>query len=202
MRLSVFCLVAAWLIALPSFAQDVVGRTVIDGRAVTLFDNKSWKFDAAAAVGCRPVTTNFSFCGSPDVWTSLSAIDPGLTAQFQYDDRNYALFVHEKLGRADGMSEELLRKAIIGNAANGSGARVEDIVVLGTGTSLIDGHEASQITYLVNFNGLDLVFRNSFIIADDFSLQAATYSFGKSSDAAFQSLHETYLGLIKLDGLE
>lgn len=196
--LAVLTLFATSILA-PAQAQESVGKTQVDGHTVTLFANQTWRYDANSASGdCTQVTIDFSFCGDPKFWQYTQPVETDIVAQYRIDDRSYALFVHEGLGANDGMSLEFMKKAVIVNAAAAASVNPNEIIVLEARQVEIDGQAAEKQTYILSLDGLTLVFSNSILVTDNYSLQAITYVIGKNDTEQGAQLHTDFLAQIDL----
>jgi hypothetical protein len=88
-RLALLALVGC--LSVPGFAvaQTAVGKAVVGGKTVTLFDDGTWKFADAATAGmlanCEDVTPTVQFCGAPLGWSGTTPPSPEISAACRID---------------------------------------------------------------------------------------------------------------------
>ena len=138
-RLSVL-LGLALTMASPTLAQTVVGRAVVEGRTVTLFDDNSWTFDteAVADTSCQQVDPNVLFCDA-GAWRPLPK-QQEFDALYSWEGEYYGGLIIEKFGRDQGLNIDLLRTAAITNAAGATGTTPEMIPVIDTFEESTEAH--------------------------------------------------------------
>ncbi len=171
--LAVFACIAASGLA---SAQSAVGRALVDGKVVTLFDNGTWKHAGAAATvdnGCVDITPEVQFCNATLGWATTTAASPEINAAFRIDDRHYAQFLIEKLGSDDGLTADFMRKAVIMNAQDVTGSEPEVIDIVPVSLGALNG---DTVVYRVTFDGIDIVFSNSLFTTPKRTFQIMTYA--------------------------
>jgi hypothetical protein len=193
-------LVAALAVPGLATAQSVIGSSVIDGRRISIFDDGTWAFVDSADGDCRPLTEVLAFCGEANGWTATRPPSPEILAQYRYDDRNYSQFVYEALGTDDGMNLGFMRDAVLDNAAAATGGLASDIPVLDVFDTKIGDAPAETMVYLVELNGLKLVFANTIAVTSRHTLQAMTFSVDDTFSDAHRRLHDAFLGDVRFDG--
>lgn len=195
---------AICIVVLSSFAgtgvaaQSVVGRGVVAGRNVELFQDGTWRYEQASVGTCRNVSRDVRFCGSDEIWIPLPQVNKELDALYRFDDQRAGFFVYESTGSIAGMSMEVMHKTIIAGAANAGGILPEDVVILDEASSVIDGKETHKLVYTVDISGLGFAYSNSVLIAEGFTLQAVTYTVGREDNAELQKFHASFLNLIEI----
>ncbi len=173
-------------------AQAVVGRAVVDGQIVVLFDDQTWGYEGESAGGCDQFHAALSFCDPDNIWRTSAKPTPDIIAAYRYDDRHYGQFIIENLGRADGFTNEAMRQVVITGAAAASGIPETEIAILDIIDTKISGYQGETIVYEFNISGLNVVFANTLIVEDKFIIQAMTYSIGSGYSDKHQEL-QTYL---------
>ena len=105
------CILSFLIIILPCIvsAQSKVGTAVVDGSIVDLFSDKTWRFRDEEPRECEQIKLGVSFCDESAIWKRLDNEGPEISAMYNYDDRNYAMFIIEAMGSDDGLSLELMR---------------------------------------------------------------------------------------------
>jgi hypothetical protein len=174
-----------FFLAWPALAQTVVGRAVVDGRTVTLFDNQSWQFETADEAGCKLLSAKLSFCGDPIKWHNTRVPAPDVIAAYRYNDQQYGQFIVENLGTAQGLTSESVRKIILDIARQASG---QDPVVISITPASLGELSGETVVYTFNISGLETVYANSLFLTENTLLQAMTYAVGTST---YSPTHET-----------
>lgn len=196
--------------ALPSTAQEVVGRALVDGKMVEIMSDRTWRFegeDSAQAVtgstantaDCTAIHARVSFCIDPNVWTPSPPASSEITAAYRHDDRHYGQFVIEDFGSRDGMTAELMRDFVVRGASARTGQAREEIVILGVEESSLDGMQTETVIYLVELDGFNFVFSNTILVQDAFTMQAITFAIGASYTDQHQGLHTELLSNTRLN---
>ncbi|MEL6519878.1 MAG: hypothetical protein AAFQ66_02880, partial [Pseudomonadota bacterium] len=116
-----------------------------------------------------------------------------------HDDRHYAQFIVETIGTNDGMSQEIMRNAVVQNAAAGTGQNPEDIVVVNVSDTEIDGEAGETIVYQFGIDGLQVVFANTVVVMDDLTIQAMTYAIAPSYAETQQNLTSDLISAVKIN---
>lgn len=189
MRLVILTLATA--LALPGFAlaQSAVGKAVVGGKTVTLFDDGTWKYaDAtvpASPSGCQDITPAVQFCGAGLGWASTDPASPEINAAYRIDARHYAQYLIEDLGSDDGLTAEFMRQVVLDNAKIATGNTPEVIDVQPATLGPLTG---DTVVYKIKSNGLDVVFANSVFVEPKRVMQIMTYAIG----GAYTSDHAGY----------
>jgi hypothetical protein len=179
MKLGNLILIA--FLALPgvALAQSSVGKAVVGGKTVTLFDDGTWKYaDAAAALtpgACEDVTPTVQFCAAALGWTSTPPASPEINAAYRIDARHYAQYLIEDLGSDDGLTPEFMRQVVLDNAQMATGNTPEVIDVQPVTLGALTG---DTVVYKAKINGLDVVFANSVFVEPKRVMQIMTYAIG------------------------
>jgi hypothetical protein len=188
------------LIPLSAQAQSIVSRTVIDGRAVELLDDNTWRYASAKSKNCRSIELRVEFCGEHLGWSFVHSGNPELSAELRFDDRNGGIIIIDEIGTADGNSLDYMVGAAIFNAADGSGVTEDQITVFDSEDSVISGYPGHTIVYGANFSGLPFVYSNTITVFDHYSVQTITYTVGTQPDDASRNLHSGFVNAMKIEG--
>ncbi len=182
-------------------AQSVVGTAIIEGREVQLMSNNTWRFAPESQAGgdCRVIDGPVTFCGPAFRWqVAPVAPSPAIDVLFQVDDRNYAMMVIEGLGRADGLTEENLREAVLLNAGAAAGLGRAGVPMRDSFTSTVGDKDYPTISYEVTLQGLRFTYLTTLIVEERSATQLTTYSIGDGSDEARRVLHDEFLSYVQL----
>ncbi len=179
-------------------AQSIVGRAIVDGRTAELLSDKTWRFLDSADIGCNALTTRLSFCGDPSQWVSVNPASGEIAAQYRYNDRNYAQYIIEELGRLDGLNMQGVRNAILSNAASASNRSQNDVPVYDINEVAFQDQNAETLTYGVIVDGTDYVFMNTIVLTDDLILQVISYSVGNEWTDELKTVHAKFLDATKV----
>jgi hypothetical protein len=177
-RLGILALLACLATPGNSLAQAVVGKAVVGGKTVTLFDNGTWKYATAAGeapTGCTEVTATVQFCGGALGWGRTQPSSAEITAAYRIDARHYAQYLIEDLGSDDGVTAEFMRQVVLDNAQMATGNTPE---VIDVKPAALGGLTGDTVIYAVNINGLDVVFANSVFVEPKRVMQIMTYAIG------------------------
>lgn len=168
-------------LALPgaAIAQSAVGKAVVAGKTVTLFDDGTWKYadavDPSAQGACDAVTPSVQFCGTALGWAATPPGSPEINAAYRIDARHYAQYLIEDLGSDDGLTAEFMRQVVLDNAKMATGNTPEVIDVQPVTLGALTG---DTVVYKANINGLDVVFANSVFVEPKRVMQIMTYAIG------------------------
>ena len=168
-------------LALPgaAIAQSAVGKAVVAGKTVTLFDDGTWKYadavDPSAQGTCDAVTPSVQFCGTALGWAATPPGSPEINAAYRIDARHYAQYLIEDLGSDDGLTAEFMRQVVLDNAKMATGNTPEVIDVQPVTLGALTG---DTVVYKANINGLDVVFANSVFVEPKRVMQIMTYAIG------------------------
>lgn len=177
MRLALLALVGCLSVPGYALAQSAVGKAVVGGKTVTLFDDGTWKYaDAATAgtpAGCEDVTRAVQFCGAALGWSSTAPPSPEINAAYRIDARHYAQYLIEELGSDDGLTAEFMRQVVLDNAQMATGVTPEVIDVQSATLGSLTG---DTVVYKAKVSGLDVVFANSIFVQPKRVMQIMTYA--------------------------
>lgn len=191
-----FPVVLGLLMSLPAAAQSVVGRAIVDGRPVTLYDNKTWSFAEDSVPGCATLSPKLSFCGDPDRWAPSTKPSADVTAAYRHDNLHYGQMIIEDLGTDQGLTMRAVRQVILDFAARSSGG--EPPIVISTEPVTVGSLSGETIVYAFNVAGLDTVYANTILLGDDTLLQLITYHIGKDYTDKHADLHAEFLEASKV----
>jgi hypothetical protein len=197
-KLTLLALVTALVAPGSAFAQSAVGKAVVGGKTVTLFDDGTWKFAEAGAsvqTACEDVTPSVQFCGSALGWSTTAPASPEINAAYRIDARHYAQYLIEDLGSDDGLTPDFMRQVVLDNAqmATGNTPEVVDVTSVTLG-----GLTGDTVVYTVKINGLDVVFANSVFVEPKRVMQVMTYAIGKEYTSQHAGYHAEFLANTKL----
>lgn len=196
-KLAVFAAFCLAILAQSAIAQQVIGRSVVEGREIVILDNGKWVYADAVDGDCELLTDQLQFCGVGDGWTPTIPPSADVLATFRFDDRHYGQFIVEALGEDDGLTREVMLDAVVQNAAAATGQRLSDISVIEVYDTPILGRDAVTIVYGLNFNGLDVIYANGISTSPMRTMQVMTYSIGNSFTDKHRALHDTFLAQLK-----
>jgi hypothetical protein len=111
----------------------------------------------------------------------------------------YVGFIIEQLGLVDGVSSEFMMLIAIENLASASGVRAEDIVVFSVEEGMFNDLPSATITYGGALENINVIFRNTIVIDENLTMQAATYTIGAEVTDSFERLHDGFLDAIVLN---
>lgn len=128
MIMALSCLIA---MAMPATANEVVGTSEVDGRAVELLDDKSWRYKipliGRSSGECEIIKSYVEFCNTLG-WDVSEPV--GLaSAVYAVNDRTYVTLIIERLGRADGVTADYMVEAAHWYAAEGFNIQQESLNV-------------------------------------------------------------------------
>ena len=199
MKLTAVALAAFLLIPGLAVAQSTVGKAVVGGKVVTLFDDGTWKYaDAAGGASsetCDDVTPTVQFCASALGWVSSPAASSEINAAYRIDTRTYAQYLIEDIGSDDGLTAEFMRQVVLDNAQMATGNTPEVVDVLPVTLGSLSG---DTVVYTVKINGLDVVFANSVFVEKKRVMQIMTYAIGKEFTPQHAGYQAQFLANTKL----
>lgn len=197
-----FALGGLLLVATPAVAEPV-GSAVVNGQIVILDSNGTWKYkDAKPPVeepSCDKAGT-VDLCITKLGWKA-AAKRGDFVALYSFNGKYYFGIMSEPSGTDNGMSEAILRQAIIENAAQGSGTTANRIPVLATEEQVKGRAEFKSISYAVPSNGgaSPLVFHNVYRVYRDKSVQFVFWGAGKAMSKDFSTAINSAIEQIKFD---
>jgi hypothetical protein len=182
--------------ALPALAQQAVGKALVEGKPVILYSDKTWVFENPAD-GCSFLTPKLTFCGDAKGWTPSRSPSPDVLAAFRLNDLTYAQFIYEDVGRSVGLTPEGVREFLLGIVEAMTGNLP---VVIETVPATVSGKPAETMVYAFEFNGLKVVYANTFVLGQSSLLQAQTYEIGETYSDAHRAVHAEFLTAIEYSG--
>ena len=175
-----------------AFGQAIVGTSSVDGRPVEILSDKTWRFiqkaDATKCSNLLSISDVVQFCNSGN-WKVMPK-QPSINVLLAIDDRHYAAFIAEAIGREDGASNEFMVKTAHGYLAAQMNVPVESLEVLYTRDKKIDGKQGIQTAYAGNIDGLKVTYINSIYVGQNNTLQVVTWGIGKMKPE-LKAHHET-----------
>ena len=179
MKLASLILVACLALPGVALAQSAVGKAIVNGKTVTLFDDGTWKYaDAAPSTtpgACEDVTPTVQFCSAALGWATTPPASPEINAAYRIDARHYAQYLIEDLGSDDGLTADFMRQVVLDNAQIATGNTPEVIDVQPVTLGALTG---DTVIYKARINGLDVVFANSVFVEPKRVMQIMTYAIG------------------------
>lgn len=199
MKLGSLILAACLVLPDAALAQSAVGKAVVGGKTVTLFDDGTWKYAVVAPAltpgACDDVTPTVQFCAAALGWTDTPPASPEINAAYRIDSRHYAQYLIEDLGSDDGLTPEFMRQVVLDNAemATGNTPEVVDVqpVTLGSLTG-------DTVVYKVKLNGVDFVFANSVFVEPKRVMQIMTYAVSSDYSPQHAGFQVDFLANTKL----
>lgn len=199
MKLGSLVLVASLAMPGAAIAQSAVGKAVVGGKTVTLFDDGTWKYaeaaDPSAPGACQDVAPSVQFCGSALGWATTPPGSPEINAAYRIDARHYAQYLIEDLGSDDGLTAEFMRQVVLDNAQMATGITPEVIDVLPVKLGALSG---DTVVYKATINGLDVVFANSVFVEPKRVMQIMTYAIGSEYSSQHADYQAEFLANTKL----
>ena len=186
----------------PALAQDVVGTSTVEGRAVELLSNNTWRFSDLSVVpeNCELIQTPVSFCDTNSRWSRLPfAPSPVINAMYQLDDRTYGMLIVESLGFRDGLTYDNFRNAILSNFAGITGTSVENVPVFAEFDGSVSGQDVESFAYGGLVEGLNFVYLNTTHLTETSASQLVTYVIGPEIPTSHRAMHDEFLRQINLE---
>ena len=174
------CLTA---MAMPATANEVVGTGEVDGRAVELLDDKSWRYKiplvGRSSGECEIIKSYVEFCNTLN-WDVSEPVGPA-SAVYAVNDRTYVMLIIEQLGRADGVTADYMVEAAHWYAAEGFNIQQDSLNVHYTRPTSARGYDYTTTSYSGKMKGLPFTFVNNIYVGDRYTVQAAVYTVGSLS---------------------
>ena len=180
-------------------AQEAVGRSLVDGKSVTLFDNGTWAYEGEQDLRCSKLGSGISFCGSKNSWKKTTSGSTEIAASYRHDDRHYAIVIVEQLGIEDGLTQEFMRGAVVSNAALAANVAEEEIIVVGIETEERFPFATETIVYGTSLEGLGVTYANTIVTQPHKTFQLITYAVGSDYTQEHKVLHRDFLDGIELE---
>ena len=187
------------LAIIPAGAKDQVGSSTVGGRPVTLFSDLTWEYAATpAATNCTDVNGTIQFCGDTTRWQFTPTTSPIIAAQYQYDASQYGEYIFERLGKSNGLTAETMAKIAVQNAAMAAQTNARNVTVIEQTNVVFEGEPATTIVYTLKFQGLPIVFANTIVVRDGYTVQIVTYAIMAEYTQTHRDLHAEFLQSTKL----
>ncbi|MDX8351991.1 hypothetical protein [Cognatiyoonia sp. IB215182] len=186
------------LMATQVAAQEVVGRSVVEGRTVDLLDDGTWVYTEAIEGDCSAITPFLQFCGQTAGWSPTTIPNPDVIAAYRYDDRHYGQVISEELGARDGLTAALMRETVISNAAGVIGVRPQDIPVVDVYRSRAGNAGVETVVYTFTIDGLDVVYANGIYTSPNRTMQLVTFAVGQEFTDRHRALHDAFLSHMRI----
>jgi hypothetical protein len=191
--------VAVALASSPALAQQVVGTSIVEGRAIQIMSDNTWRYSTPAPANCETVQEGVVFCGKARGWVRTRGNSNDAGPVYRRNDRAYGLLLIEKVGADEGMSADTMRKAVLGNAAGAAGLQEKDVTAFGVERSrTVSGFAAETISYAVKMGGIPFVFTNTIIIDKHRTVQVATYGVGQALTEEMKADHKSFVEATQL----
>ena len=185
--------------AAPVVAQNIVGTTVVDGKKVRLFSDKSWEFESPADKNCKTVNKQIQFCGPDILWKQLIPDDERLAAQFQREPTLFLSLHHQAVGERKGVEIEKIRKLVVRNVAKEMGVSASNVLVFFDVPSTVSGFASTTMAYSATIDTQDIVYMNTIVIGSDWTVQVLTTELGETAVSEKHKFHhKNSLKLTKL----
>lgn len=152
----------------------------------------------AVAESCFFKADYVDFCGDAEIWEQIPPPAPDIAAQFKYNDVHYAQLVEEGVGTNNGVTPEMIERAMLMNAAAATNTTEDKIPLLGRETVRIDGYEAPMLVYQVNFSGTPFVFANAYVLRETSLVQVMTYAFGSEYSDEHRDITARFFADVRL----
>ncbi|WP_101066555.1 hypothetical protein [Roseovarius salinarum] len=182
--------------AAPASAQEVVGTATIEGRAVELLSDRTWRY--AVEDGCRDLGEGVSFCDAPEEWSRTQPPNADIAASYRIGARHYGQLVVEPVGTEDGLTPELVREAVIENSAASIDGTAEAVETIETKPAEIDGRAAETIVYGLAFDDMEVVYANTVLLLPQRTVQVVTYGIASGYTDAHRALHAEFVAHTKV----
>lgn len=192
-------LVLACFVASGAFAQQVVGMSMINGKKVELLSDNTWRYlEFEVGKNCKPIHSKLDFCGNPSKWRPQMTAGTDMNAVFTHDGRNYAGYLAEDIGSLDGVDIPYMQQTALDAAAMASGVDVLQIPVVEVVEATMSDIPAETMVYAAKLGNMGVVYANTIIVLDDFTLQAITWSIGKEFTDKQRELHQDFVESTKI----
>ena len=186
------------LLSAVSQAQSVVGSSIVDGQKVVLFADQTWSFENARTTDCSVISAHLEFCGYMRGWIEITGQPDQDVSVFNVQTNTYGVAISENLGSNHGLSSNVMRRAILENAALAAGSPNVDIPVLGVEPQTLLGIDGETMFYFVSLQGLEVLFAASVIILPERTIQLISYGFGRQITPELRANHLNFIQLFNL----
>lgn len=176
------CTALALLLSASQVSAERVGTAVVGGKTVTLDSNGTWKYqdasEAKASSTCDIVKT-LTICAKALGWerspNKIGAFDP----VYALDRKLYLGVINEPIGTKDGVTKELMQRAILGNAASAAKIPAADVPVLASSDRIDEVEGAQTVSFTITLNGAPLTYQVVFLVQESQSWQLTFWTVGK-----------------------
>ncbi len=182
-----------------AMAQTMVGRAMVDGKTVILYDDYSWDYETKSAADCKTVAKGLTFCDPTGRWKFDTDQAPGDAITLTYSDAIGGLIVNETLPDGHEFTTDILKSAAVINAASAAGITAKDVLVLDNKDVTLKDHSAGQISYSVNIDGIDITYVNTVIVTENRALQLMTYATGKKVTDEHTKVHDAFISYFTVE---
>ncbi len=162
-----------------------VGTAVVGGKTVVLDSDGTWKYQdgtAASAVGGSSKCDKFiniSVCLATLGWEKSPTKMGTFEAVYSLNRKVYMGVISEPNGKKDGMTPELVQRAIL-NTAGGAGKMTPtDVPVLATSDKVDGLPDTRSISFTIPLNGTPFVYHVAYYIDEERTWQFAFWMVGK-----------------------
>ena len=180
-------------------AQQIVGRTIVDGETVILYSDKTWTYESPAEQGCTKLDANFSFCPATNQWSSIATGNPQITAAYRYDARTYGMLIAEPLGLNDGVNLTSLAEVVLTQTANLLEIPRNELLILESEDVLVQDVPGLKLSYAVDVNSIPIVYTNTIVVRDSSSIQIMTYETGSQLTERHKEINAEFIDAVQFD---
>lgn len=178
---------------------ETVGTAIVNGRAVVLDSNGTWKFkDATASTSQCDNVENIDLCLRTLGW-ERSAPTGAMRAVYSWGQKYYFGLIVEPTGSKSGFTNEFMRTAILTNAGRTAGISATDVPVLDVGTNAGGINDLNSLDYLAKISNTSFVFRNFYKIYPERTIQLVFWAIGDKVTDEFRKTSQDALAKIKLE---
>ena len=182
------------------FGQSIVGTSIVDGKTITLYSDKTWDFENLETE-CKSISKGLSFCGNASEWRIQPKPTPLVAAMYRFSASEYFLIIPEEIGSDAGLTAEAVMRSVIINAAAGAGVSEQDVPVIATFASSVDGRDAMTISYVLDLNGTPFTYLTSVYLGPTQSVQFTTFVVTATElTDGHRAFHQDALGLFEFVG--
>jgi hypothetical protein len=166
---------------------------------VELYSDFTWQFkDSKTSEKCTQLSLKITFCGDTNWFRSKNKdADPAVIAQFSHK-KGYAMVIEEAMGENDGVSMEILLEAVLNNAADGLGLRIEEIPVLLVEDTIFKNNQGKLLVTSIDYKGMKMIMVYTILLNAGQSVQLVTWAITDKHDKTSAELHSSFLKLINI----
>ena len=177
-----------------ALAQTVIGTAIVEGRTVSIFDNGTWAYTEPLPPNCIQIAARLTFCPEQGRWSPRQPANADIAAAFSYDDQHFAQFILENIGARQGVNLNAMRQNTLQFAAVATGQRPQDIAVISATPTMVSGVPAETPVYTLKFQGIDVVYSNTYAIGTDLTVQIMTWAVTDQHTDQHKALTDEVLG--------